>query len=227
MDILLVAGLWLDASAWDSVLPELRQRGHRPVAVSLPGQGEPPPDETLGDQRDAVVAAVDAAVRPVMVVGHSAASTLAWMAADVRPDKVAKVTMIGGFPSKDGGTYADSFEVVDGGVPFPGWGAFEGPDSADLDAEARRAFESRAVAVPEAVTTGVVGYTDHQRFAVPVTLVCPEFSPAQAIEWVRSGQLLEIAGAKHVDYVDIDSGHWPMLTRPVELARVLAEIADA
>lgn len=121
----------------------------------------------------------------------------------------------------------DSFEVVDGGVPFPGWGAFEGPDSADFDAEARRAFESRAVAFPEAVTTGIVGYTHHHCFAVPVTLVCPELSSTQAAEWVRSGQLPEIAGAKHVDYVDIDSGHWPMLARPVELARVLAEIADA
>lgn len=111
--------------------------------------------------------------------------------------------------------------------PSPGGGAFEGPDSADLDAEARRAFESRAVAVPEAVTTGVVGYTDDRRLEVPVTLVCPEFSPAQATEWVRSGQLPEIAGAQHVDYVGIDSGHWPMLTCPVQLARVLAGIADA
>jgi hypothetical protein len=28
-----------------------------------------------------------------------------------------------------------------------------------------------------------------------------------------------------VDFVDIDSGYWPMFTRPAELARLLAEAA--
>ena len=174
-----------------------------------------------------LVGAVDAAANPVLVVGHSAASTLAWMAADTRPDKVARVAMIGGFPSGDGGAYADSFVVVDAAVPLPGWDAFEGPDAADLDAEARRAFEARAVPVPEAVTKGVVRYVDERRFEVPVTLVCPEFSPGQARKWVESGQLPELARARRVDYVDIDSGHWPMFTRPSELARLLAETANA
>jgi hypothetical protein len=41
-DILLSAGLWLDGSAWDGVAPPLRDLGHRPVALSLPGQGAPP-----------------------------------------------------------------------------------------------------------------------------------------------------------------------------------------
>jgi pimeloyl-ACP methyl ester carboxylesterase len=226
MDIVLVAGLWLDASAWDSVVPELQQLGHRAIAVSLPGQGAPPPAATLAQQRDAVVAALDAAASPVMVVGHSAASTLAWMAADAKPDKAARVVMIGGFPAGDGATYADFFDVVNGAVPFPGWEPFEGPDSADLDAEGRRALEARAVPVPDAVTKGVVRYADERRFDVPVTLVCPEFSPAQAKQWIESGELPELARTRRIDYVDIDTGHWPMFTRPSELGRLLAEIAD-
>ena len=72
--------------------------------------------------------------------GHSAASTLAWMAADARPDKVARVVMIGGFPSDDGDAYADFFPVMDGVVPFPGWEPFDGPDSADLDEQQRKAI---------------------------------------------------------------------------------------
>lgn len=227
MDIVLIAGLWLDGSAWESVVPALQRCGHRPVAVSLPGQGAPPREATLSDQRDAVVAAVDAAAGPVMVVGHSAAATLAWMAADARPNKVALVVMVGGFPSSDGSAYADSFEVVDAAVPFPGWEPFEGPDCADLDADGRRAFEARAVTVPEAVTRGLVRYGDERRFDVAVTLICPEFSPAEAKQWLEGGQLPELARAKRVDYLDIDSGHWPMFTEPAELARTLAEIADA
>ena len=66
--------------------------------------------------------------------------------------------------------------------PFPGWGRFEGPDSADLDEEARRRIASAAIPVPEGVTKGVVRLADERRFDVPVVLVCPEFTPAQAQE---------------------------------------------
>ena len=110
-------------------------------------------------------------------------------------------------------------------MPFPGWGPFEGPDAADLDDEARRAFAAAAIPVPEGVTAGVVRLRDERRFDVPVVLVCPEFSLAQAQEWIDAGDVPELAKAKHVDLVDIDSGHWPMFTKPAELARLLADAA--
>jgi pimeloyl-ACP methyl ester carboxylesterase len=197
------------------------------VPVSLPGQGAPPVAATIDDQLAIVVAAVDAAAGSVLVVGHSAASTLAWMAADARPEQVARVAMIGGFPSSDGAAYADFFELVDGVMPFPGWEPFEGPDSADLDEQRRQAIAAAAVSVPEAVAKGIVHLGDERRFDVPVTLVCPEFSPAQAREWIAAGDIPELARARHVEYADIDSGHWPMFTRPAELARLLAGLADA
>jgi len=40
MDILLIAGLWLDGSVWDTVAAQLEARGHRAVPVTLPGQGD-------------------------------------------------------------------------------------------------------------------------------------------------------------------------------------------
>ena len=225
MDILLIAGLWLDGSAWDDVVPGLESLGHRPVPLTLPGQGDGSGSATLDDQVAAVLAAVDSASGKPMVVGHSAACTLAWLAADARPEKMAKVALIGGFPSADGEPYADLFEPEDGVMPFPGWGPFEGPDSADLDEEARRSFEAAAIPVPEGVSRGVVRLTDERRFDVPVVLVCPEFTPTQAQEWIDAGDLPELANAKHLDLIDIDSGHWPMFTKPTELARLLASAA--
>ncbi len=227
MDILLIAGLWLDGSAWDDVVPALEALGHRPVPLTLPGQGDGSASATLEDQVAAVLAAVDSAADKPMVVGHSAACTLAWLAADARPEKVASVALIGGFPSAAGEPYADFFEHQDGAMPFPGWEPFEGPDSADLDEDARRRIASAAIPVAEGVTKGVVRLTDERRFDVPVVLVCPEFTPAQAQAWIAAGDVPELAQAKNLEFVDIDSGHWPMFTKPNELARLLAAAVKA
>ena len=226
LDLLLIAGLWLDGSAWDDVVPALEGLGHRPVPLTLPGQGDGSSTATLDDQVAAVVAAVDAAASDrVVVVGHSAACTLAWLVADARPDKVASVVLIGGFPTTGGEPYAAFLPIADGVMAFPGWEPFEGPDAADLDADTRRRIGDAAIPVPETVATATVTYTDDRRRDVPVTMVCPEYSPAEARAWIDAGDLPELAAAKHVDLVDIDSGHWPMFTKPVELARLLADAA--
>lgn len=223
VNLILVAGLWLDGSIWADTAAELTRRGHRPTAVTLPGQGGAA-DATLDDQLAAVLEAIDAAESSVLV-GHSAACTLVWMAADRRPDAVRRVVMIGGFPGTTGSAYADFFTITDGVMPFPGWEPFEGADAADLDDAARRRITDNAIAVPAAVATGVVELRDKRRFDVPVTLICPEFGPDEARAWVKDGELPELANARDVSYVDIDSGHWPMVSQPGELARLLAEIA--
>ncbi|RSM48488.1 alpha/beta hydrolase [Actinoplanes sp. ATCC 53533] len=222
--IVLLGGLWLDGSAWTGVESELGKRGRHAVPVTLPGQGDGNSSATLADQVTAVLAAVDAEPGGSVVVGHSVACTLAWLAADARPGRVAKVVLIGGFPVSDGQPYADFFEITDGVMPFPGWEPFDGADAADLDEQARRTFAAAAIPVPEGVARGVVRLTDERRFDVPVVVVCPEFTAAQAREWIAEGEAPELARAKHVDLVDIDSGHWPMVTRPAELATILATV---
>ncbi len=212
MDIVLIAGMWLDATAWEDVVPELERLGHRPVAVTLPGQGDGDTTATYADQ----VAAVTAA-----------ACALAWVAADARPDKVARVALIGGIPNAEGETYFGAFEPVEGVVPFPGWEPFEGPDSDDMSTELKAAVAHGAIAVPATITQGVVHLSDDRRYHVPLTMVCPEFTPDQAKEWVEAGEIPELAKARRVDYVDIDAGHWPMYTKPVELARILADCTGA
>jgi pimeloyl-ACP methyl ester carboxylesterase len=227
MDILLIAGLWLDGSVWSDVAAALEERGHRPVALTLPGQGDGSASATLDDQLAAVLAAVDSAASAPMIVGHSAASTLAWLAADARPERVAKVAFIGGFPNADGASYADFFPVVDGAMPFPGWEPFEGADSADLDQKMRARIANAAIPVPAGVSKGVVRLTDERRYDVPAVLVCPEFTPADAQQWIDAGDLPELAKAKRLEMVDIVTGHWPMVSAPAELARVLDAAASS
>jgi pimeloyl-ACP methyl ester carboxylesterase len=226
VEILLIAGLWLDGSVWDNVATQLEARGHRAVPVTLPGQGDGNTSATLADQVAAVVAAVDAAAGRPLVVGHSAACSLAWLAADARPGKISKIALIGGFPSPDGEAYFDAFPTQDGAMPFPGWGEFEGPDSADLDDAAKRAIASAAIPVPEGVTRAVIRLADERRYDVPVVLVCPEFTPAQAREWIEHGEVPELAKSKNVSFADLDSGHWPMISAPARLARLLSQAAE-
>jgi pimeloyl-ACP methyl ester carboxylesterase len=195
MDFVLIPGMWLPGSVWDPVTAHLTSLGHRATALTLPGQGDGNRSAALDDQVTAVVAAVDAAPGGAVVVGHSAAGSLAWTAADRRPDAVPAVVLVGGFPNADGDRYFDAFAAVDGLVAFPGWEPFEGPDAADLD--------------------------QHQ-----LMLVCPEFTPSEARGWIAAGEVPELAAATTVEFVDIDSGHWPMVTRPVELAEILAGVAD-
>jgi hypothetical protein len=133
--------------------------------------------------------------------------------------------MIGGFPAANGSTYADLFPTVNGLMPFPGWEAFEGPDSDDLDATARQRLAADAVAVCEGVSKAVVTLGDARRFDVPVTLVCPEFAPDQAHEWIAGGDVPELASAHLISLVDIDSGHWPMISKPRALAETLDRIS--
>jgi pimeloyl-ACP methyl ester carboxylesterase len=197
------------------------------MPITLPGQGDASTSATLADQQAAVIAAVDVAAGRPMVVGHSAASTLAWLAADARPDKILNVAFVGGFPSPHGERYADFFPVQDGAMPFPGWDPFEGPDSADLDDAAKHAIASAAIPVPEDVARGVVQLADERRYDVPVVMVCPEFTPTQAKKWIEGGEVPELAKVKNLSFVDIDSGHWPMISAPVELARILAEAAES
>ncbi|MBO0833455.1 MAG: alpha/beta hydrolase, partial [Actinobacteria bacterium] len=166
MDILLIGGLWLDGSVWDQVAAHLQASGHRAIPVTLPGQGDGNTSATLSDQSAAVLAAVDAAAGRPMVVGHSAACSLAWLAADARPAKISKVALIGGFPVPSGSAYFDGLPIRDGAVPFPGWSEFEGPDSADLDDAAKQAIEKAAIPVPEGVIRGVIELADERRYDV-------------------------------------------------------------
>jgi hypothetical protein len=57
--------------------------------------------------------------------------------------------------------------------------------------------------------------------------VCPEFSPDDVRGFMTEGAVPELVRVEHLDLVDIDSGHWPMITRPADLAHLIARAADS
>lgn len=232
MDIVLVPGLWLNGSTWDAVVPHLERAGHRARLLTLPGMASRDAVRTgitLGDHVAAVVAALDRAEPPVLLVGHSAGAGIAHAALDARPDRVSRVVQIGGFPTPDGSPLLSGLPAENGEVPMPDWAEVgEEANVADFDEEALARLYAEAIPVPEAVLTTPQRLSDERRLEVPVTHVCPEYTAADIRSWVESGEpaVSELARAREVDYVDLPGGHWPQLTQPEALARVILEAAD-
>lgn len=222
MQIILIPGLWLDASSWDAVTPALRAAGHTPVPLTLPGVGAPASESAevgIADWVQAVVEVIDAAEEPVVLVGHSGGGNVAWGAADARPDKVARVVFVDTVPPPPGGQISE-FPVVDGVVPFPGWDFFDEEDVADLDEETRARTAPLARDVPAKVPTDELRLRSEKRFGVPVTLLSGSMDDAAfraaIVQWGRYRDEFESIADAQV--VPLGTGHWPQFSAPAALA---------
>lgn len=225
MDVILIPGLWLDASSWDDVTPTLRKAGLNPRPLTLPGVGAAAADSAeigIADWVAAAVAAVDTAEGPVAVVGHSGGGNVAWGTADARPERVARVILVDTAAPFDGGIISE-FQTVDGVVPFPGWDFFDADDVADLDADTRAATAPRTLSVPASVPTDPIALGDERRYDVPVTVLSGPFDE-QAFrgfmaEWGRYAT--EFDAIHDTEIVKLSTGHWPQFSQPQRLAEAI------
>lgn len=219
MDIILIPGLWLDASSWDDVTPTLSTAGHRVHPMTMPGWGEAAPEVGIADWVDAVVALIDDLEGPVVLVGHSGGGNVVWGAADARPDRVARVIFVDTVPpAPDRGI--GEFEAVDGAVPFPGWDHFPDEDVHDLDDETRTRTAAQTASIPARVPSDPISLADERRFAVPVTLLMGAYDrqqlEAELADWGPWG--VEFASIADATVVRLGSGHWPQFSMPQRLA---------
>ena len=230
MDIILVPGLWLDASSWGQVTPHLERAGHRVHPITLPGMESEDSDRsrvTRADCVDAIVSVIDAAEEPVVVVGHSMGAGLAYAALDARPDRVARAIYVGGFPTPDGSTF-DEFPTENGGIPLLDWSAFDEADLRDLDEADLDALRARAIPSPAGLARDPQRLTDPRRYQVPVTMICSEFDTATLRSWIEADlePVREYARIHDITYVDLPTGHWPQFSKPTELGRAILDAID-
>ncbi len=224
MNVILVPGLWLDASSWDDILPALRAAGHTPYPLTMPGTGASASESGaigMADWVAAVVAEIDRLDGPVALVGHSGGGNVVWGAADARPDRVARVVFVDTIPPYDGGAISE-FEIEDGVIPFPGWKFFE-DEVGDLDAQTRARTARLTRSVPARVPTDPIALADERRHGVSVTLLMgsldePAFRAAVA-DWGPYGT--EFEAIQDAEVVRLDSGHWPQFSQPAKLAAAI------
>lgn len=225
MNLILISGLWLDASSWNDVIPDLERAGHRVHALTMPGLGAPASESAdigIRDWVETAVGAIDGVTGPVIAVGHSGGGNVAWGAVDARPERVARVVFVDTVPPPAGSGISE-FEVVDGVIPFPGWDFFPDEDVEDLDEATRARTAPLTRSVPARVPTDPIELGNPSRFTVPVTLLMGsldrETLESELDNWGPYGE--EFRAIESADVVRIDSGHWPQFSTPERLARLI------
>jgi pimeloyl-ACP methyl ester carboxylesterase len=225
--IVLVPGFWLGAWAWDEVAAALRADGHDVTALTLPGLESADPDRsaiTMSDHVDAICEAVRAAGAPVVLAVHSGAGASGYGASDRIPERIAAMVYV------DSGPAAGALDpdVTAAEVPLPSREELEEEENLDgLTEEQLETFRRRAVPEPGAVLREGAELTNEARLDVPSTVVCTGFSSEQVKAAVEQGYawLGGLAELRDVTYVDLPTSHWPMWSRPQELAAVIGDVA--
>jgi pimeloyl-ACP methyl ester carboxylesterase len=93
----LVHGSWHGAWCWERLVPRLQTAGHTVIAVDLPGYGEdhtPVRDITLQAYADKVLAVVDTAEEPVVLVGWSMGGIMISTVAEQRHERIAHLVYL-------------------------------------------------------------------------------------------------------------------------------------
>ncbi len=228
--IILVPGFWLGAWAWDEVASILRADGHDVTALTLPGLDSVDTDRssiTFLDHVDAIVDAAKAAPASVVLVVHSATGFSGYAASDRVPEKIAAMVYVDTAPG------IAPLDPDFTGVEKPMvWKEIEEEENLDgLSEEQKETFRQRAVPVPGGVVREPFELTNDARRDIPSTLICTGFTAEQYQTYAKEHPdwafLAGIPQLRNATWVDLPTSHWPMWSRPRELAQIIGDVAKA
>jgi pimeloyl-ACP methyl ester carboxylesterase len=225
--IVLVPGFWLGAWAWDEVAEDLRADGHEVTALTLPGLESADADRSsigLADHVDAICEAVTAAGRPVVLAVHSGAGASGYAVTDRIPEQVAAMVYVDSGPAT--GALDPNFDAVE--LPLPAQEDLAKEENLDgLSEEQLETFRRRAVPEPGGALRDAVELTNDARLDVPSTAICTGFTSDQYKDAIKEGYawLGGFAELRNVTWIDLPTSHWPMWSRPQELAAIIGDVA--
>lgn len=218
-NVILVHGAYADGSSYGKVIPLLRARGLRVVAVQNPLT-------SLADDVAATRRALARADGPVILIGHSSAGMVITEAGN--DPKVAGLVYISAIVPDDGQSARDALK---GYAPTPG-GAEQKPDAAGYLTITRKGIDEDFVpdlpAAERALVHEVQGDWNSAFLDERITTAAWKTRPTWSIivddRMVPPQQERDAARRMKATTVTLASGHVPMLSHP---ARVAAVIIDA
>jgi pimeloyl-ACP methyl ester carboxylesterase len=225
--IVLVPGFWLGAWAWGEVAAALREDGHDVTALTLPGLESADADRsaiTLSDHVDAICDAVKGAGAPVVLAVHSGTGASGYAASDRIPEQIAAMVYVDSGPAT--GALDPGFDGVEKPLPSPEELAAE--ENLDgLSEEQLDTFRRRAVPEPGGVLREPPQLSNDARLDIPSTAICTGFTSDQYKAAVKEGYawLGGFAELRNLTWIDLPTSHWPMWSRPRELAAIIGDVA--
>ncbi|MCF3121393.1 alpha/beta hydrolase [Streptomyces arenae] len=221
----LVAGAWLGAWAWEEVAGELRAAGHGVHPLTLSGLADKQ-DVPAGPQthvRDVVDEVERLDLRDVVLVGHSYSGIPVGQAAGRIGDRLARLVLVDANVPVEGESFASMWwqgeEVFDAALAENDgdWAPLNAAefDGQGLDSEQVARLASGSTPHPGATLTD------------PAVLARPlDELPTTYIKCLLDGDepmddVAELLKSERWRLVEMDTGHWPMFSRPRELARIL------
>ncbi|MBT2477994.1 alpha/beta fold hydrolase [Streptomyces sp. ISL-94] len=230
-NFVLVAGVWLGSWAWDAVAPQLRAAGHGAHALTLSGvaerQGVPAGQQTHVQDIVGEIERLD--LREVVLVGHSYAGIPVGQAAERIGDRLARVVFVDANLPADGESFVSTWwegpaKLAD---EISGNGGFWAPRTASD-------YEGQDLGAEE-IARIVAASTPHPGASLtePAVLARPlDGLPATYIKCLLDGpepteDVARLLAGDSWRLVRMDTGHWPMFSRPRELAEILLAAAAA
>ena len=227
--IILVPGFWLGAWAWDEVGSILREDGHDVCAVTLPGLESADADRSrihAEDHVQAIVDAVNAAGAPVVLVVHSATGFPGYAASDRVPDRIAAMVYVDTAPGK--GALDPDFADVEKPLDWDDLTKEENLDGLTDEQLAR--FRERGVPVPGNLLREGVELTNDARRDIPSTIIATGYTSDDYRKYAAENDWPWLAGIgelRDLTWVDLPTSHWPMWSKPNELAAIIGDVAKA
>jgi pimeloyl-ACP methyl ester carboxylesterase len=196
------------------------------TALTLPGLESVDADRsnvTLSDHVDAISEAVTAAGRPVVLAVHSGAGGAGYAASDRVPEQIAAMVYV------DSGPATGAFDADIEGVEKPlAWEQLKEEENLDgLSEEQLENFQQRAVPEPAGVLREAPTFTNEARLDVPTTAICTAYTSDEYKAAVKEGYdwLAGFAELRDITWVDLPTSHWPMWSRPKDLAAAIGDVA--
>jgi len=246
-NFVLVSGFWLGGWAWQDVTKILRDAGHQVFPVTLTGLGERIHLANREISFDTHVADVVNLIKyneleDVYLAGHSYGGVVITQIADRIPEKIAKLIYVDSAPMPDGSALIDFYQpeqrktfeksVAEQGdgwlLPLPPRDSpLQTNNLKGVSDEMWARFEKMATAQPFNVSLQKLDLKNPARKNLSKLAIFSMFSTAQVREMIGSGApLFQELADPNFEFADLPTGHYPMFSRPVELADLLAKTVE-